>query len=81
MPKQAVPNTERLFRWRGSKADQIGIEIFQHLCPEIINGAMAFIGYNNIKALNGEIWVIFNRFLLFEQVTQPFNRLFFQIIR
>jgi hypothetical protein len=43
-----------LWRGRGSEADKRSVEVFQHLSPEIVDRAMAFVRYNEVKFLNGD---------------------------
>src|SRR6185437_7458093 len=39
-----IEKAEGLFRRRRGKADQMGIEIFQHLAPEIVDRTVALVG-------------------------------------
>ena len=68
-----LEETERLFRRRGSEADERGVEIFQHLSPEIVNGAMTFIRDDEIKFLDGKIGIVFDRDRFFEKRFGRFN--------
>ena len=38
------PQTMGLLGRRGGEADEIGVEVFEHLPPEIVDGSVAFIG-------------------------------------
>jgi hypothetical protein len=48
-----VEETDSLLGGRGGEADEKGVEVFQHLPPEIVNGAMTFVGDHEIERLNG----------------------------
>ena len=38
-----IEEADRLFPRRGDEADEIGVEVFEHLAPEIVGRAVAFI--------------------------------------
>ncbi len=61
-----LKKTERLLRRRCRKPNEIRVKIFQHLSPEIINGAMAFICNDKIKGLNRNSRIVFYRHRFFE---------------
>jgi hypothetical protein len=41
-----------LERGRGGEADEEGVEVFEHLPPEIVDGAVAFIGDDEVEELD-----------------------------
>jgi len=50
---QEIEEAERLERRRGSEADDAGVKVFQHLPPQVIDGAVAFVGDDEVKHFNG----------------------------
>ena len=56
-----IKEADRLFRRRGGKADEIGIEVFEHLAPEIVDGAVAFIGDDEVEGLDRDVRVVDDR--------------------
>ncbi len=69
-----LEEAEGLLGRRGGEADERGIEIIQHLPPEIVDGAMAFVGDDEIEFLDGERGVVFHRDGLLEERFGGFNR-------
>ena len=47
-----------LRRGRGGEADERGVEVFEHLPPEIVDGAMALVGDDVIEHLDGDGWIV-----------------------
>ena len=45
-------------RGRGGEADEEGIEVFEHLPPEIVDGAVAFVGDDEVEGLDGDGGVV-----------------------
>ena len=45
----------------GSEANKEGIEVFEHLTPEVVDGAVAFINDNDIERFNRNAGVVGNR--------------------
>jgi hypothetical protein len=50
-----IEKAQGVFRGRGGEADQEGIEVFQDLAPEIVDGAVALVGDNEIEGLDGDV--------------------------
>ena len=44
---------EGLLVRRGSQADDRGVEVFEHLAPEVVDGAVAFVGHDDVEGLDG----------------------------
>jgi hypothetical protein len=42
----------------GGQSNEVGIEILNHLTPQIVNGTVAFIDHNKIKKLDGDLWAV-----------------------
>jgi hypothetical protein len=55
-----IEEADGLFGGSGGKADEEGIEIFEDLTPEIVDGAMAFVGNNKIEGLDGDDGIVGN---------------------
>jgi len=55
-----LEEAEGLLGRRGGKADERGVEVFQHLPPEVIDGAMTFVGDDEVEFLDGKRGVIFD---------------------
>ena len=49
-----VEEAEGLLDGRGGEADQIGVEVLQHLPPEVVDGAVAFVGDDDVEGLDRE---------------------------
>ena len=47
-----------LRRGRGREADERGVEVFEHLPPEVVDGAMALVGDDEIELLDGDGGVV-----------------------
>ena len=47
--------------WRGGQADEIGIEIFQDLTPDVVNRAVAFVDDDEVEELGRDPAVIHDR--------------------
>jgi len=43
---------------RGGQADEEGIEVFQHLPPEVVDRAVALIGDDEVELLDGHCRVV-----------------------
>ena len=71
-----LEETEGLLGRRGGEADERGVEIFQHLPPEIVDGAMALVRDDEIKFLDGKRGVVFHRNGLIEQCGRAVPALF-----
>ena len=42
-----------LLRRGGGEADQRGVEVLQDLPPEVVDGAVAFVGHDDVEGLDG----------------------------
>src|SRR5207237_48559 len=38
----------------GGQADQEGVEVVEHLAPEVVDGAVALVGHDKVEGLDGE---------------------------
>lgn len=47
-----------LRRGRGGEADEGGVEVFEHLPPEIVDRAMALVGDDEVELLDGDGWIV-----------------------
>ncbi len=56
-----VEEPERMLRWRGRQPDQEGIEILQHLPPQIVDRAVALVGHDEIVGLDRDVGVVLHR--------------------
>src|SRR5438105_14950963 len=50
---------------RSDEADEIGVKVFEHLAPEIVDGAVAFIGNDEVEGLDRDVRVVNDRRRLF----------------
>ena len=62
-----VEEAEGLLGGRGGEADEGGVEVLQHLRPEVVDGAVAFVGDDDVEALDGDARVVFDGLGLLEQ--------------
>ena len=53
-----MEEAEGLLGRRGGEADQGGVEVFEHLAPEVVDGAVAFVGDDEVEGLDGESGVV-----------------------
>ena len=60
-----IKEADGLLRRRGGEADEIGVEVFEHLAPEIVDGAVAFIGDDEVEGLDRDVRVVNDRRRLF----------------
>src|SRR5205823_707252 len=60
-----IKEADGLLRRCGGKADEIGVEVFEHLAPEIVDGAVAFIGNDEVEGLDRDVRVVNDRRRLF----------------
>ena len=65
-----VEEAEGLLAGRGGEADEVGVEVLQHLRPEVVDGAVAFVGDDDVEALDGDAGVVFDRLGLLEQAAE-----------
>ena len=55
-----VEEAEGLLAGRGGEADQVGVEVLQHLRPEVVDRAVAFVGDDDVEALDRDAGVVFD---------------------
>ena len=53
-----VEEADGLLRRRGGEADQVGVEILEHLPPEAVDGAVAFVGDDEVEGFDGDARVV-----------------------
>ena len=53
-----VEEAEGLLGGRGGEADEGGVEVFQHLAPEVVDGAVALVGDDEVEGLDGDGGVV-----------------------
>ena len=76
-----VKEAEGLLIRRGGETDEVGIEIFQHLCPEVVDGPVTFVGDDDVEGLDGNGRVIFQRFGFLEEPFEAGHGDFFVLVR
>ena len=54
LPKKA----DGLFGGCGGEANEEGIEVFEHLAPEVVDGAVAFVDDDDIERFDGDVGVV-----------------------
>ncbi len=62
-----LEEAEGLLGRRGGEADERGVEVFEHLPPEVVDGAVALVGDDEVEFLDGESGVVFDRDGFLEQ--------------
>ena len=62
-----VEEAKGLLGGRGGQANQIGVKVLQHLAPQVVDAAVGLVGDHNVKALDGDGWVVANGLGVFEQ--------------
>ena len=55
-----LEETEGLLGRRGGQADEGGIEVFEDLPPEVVDGAVALVGDDEVEFLDGKGGVVFD---------------------
>jgi hypothetical protein len=55
-----VEKADGLFGRRSGETDEKGVEVFEHLPPEPVDGAMAFVGDNEVKHFDGNGGIVGN---------------------
>ena len=76
-----MEEAEGLLIGRGGQADEVGIDVFQHLCPERVDGPMAFVGNDDVEGFNRNGRVVVNGFRLFEKPFEAGDGGFFVLFR
>jgi hypothetical protein len=62
-----IKEAERLFRRGGGEADQKGIEVFEDLTPEVVDGAVALVHDNDVEELDGNGGIVDDGKRLFDE--------------
>ena len=57
-----MKKAEGLLGGRGCETDERGVEVLQNLAPEVVNGAVALVGDDEVKSLDGDGGVVGDRF-------------------
>src|SRR5260370_107034 len=53
-----VEETQRLFAGRGGKSDQEGIEVLEHLAPDVVDRPVTLVDEYHVEGLDGEARVV-----------------------
>ncbi len=53
-----IKEADGLFAGRGGEADEEGVEVFEDLAPEVVDGAMAFVGDDEVEGLDRDGGVV-----------------------
>ena len=53
-----VEEAKRLLRGRGRQADQVGVEVFQNLAPEVVDRPVALVGEDDVERLDRDRRVV-----------------------
>ena len=53
-----VEEAEGLLAGRGGEADEVGVEVFEHLTPQVVDGSVAFVGEDDVEELHGYARVV-----------------------
>ena len=56
-----IKEADRLFARRGGEPDEEGVEVFEDLPPEVVDGAMAFVGDDEVEGLDRDGGVVLRR--------------------
>ncbi len=56
-----IEEAEGLLGGRGGEADDEGIEIFEHLPPQVVDGAVALVRDDEVESLDGKAGVVGDR--------------------
>ena len=63
----AVEEADGLGGRRGGQPDQEGVEVVEHLPPEVVDGAVALIDDDEVERLDGDVLVVDDRQRLLDQ--------------
>src|SRR5262245_44206112 len=69
-----IEKAEGLFGWSSGETDEMGIEVFQYLAPEVVNGTVTLVGDDDIESVDWDCRVVFYRRRFFEQRFQTLDR-------
>jgi hypothetical protein len=76
-----VEEAKGLLIGRGSEADEIGVEVFQHLRPEVVDGPVAFVGDDDVERFDWNRRVVLDRFWLLIELFKPRDGCFLVLFR
>ncbi len=62
-----VEEAQGVFRGRGGQADEEGVEVLEHLAPEVVDRAVALVGDDEVEGLDGDVGVVLHGFGYFIQ--------------
>lgn len=79
--KVLMEETEGLLVGRGGEADEVRIEVFQHLRPEVVDGPVAFVGDGDVEGFNRNGRIVVNRLRLREEPFEAGDGGLFVLIR
>jgi hypothetical protein len=66
-----VEEAEGLLVGRGGEADQRGVEVLEHLPPQVVDRAVRFVGDDDVEGLDRDRRVVVDRLGLLEQGSMP----------
>ena len=55
-----IEEADGLLARRGGETDEKGVEVFEHLAPQIVDGAMAFVGDDEVECFDRDHRIVFN---------------------
>ncbi len=76
-----VEEAEGLLVGRGGQADQIGVEVLQHLPPEVVDRAVALVGDDEVEGLERDGRVVDDRWRFLEEAGVVEKRFLLQLRR
>ena len=76
-----IEEAEGLLVGRGGEADEVGIEVFQHLRPEVVDGPVAFVGDDDVEGLNGDGRIVVQGLWFLEEPFEAGDGGFFVLVR
>ena len=76
-----IEEAEGLLVGRGGEADEVGIEVFQHLRPEVVDGPVAFVGDDDVEGFNRDGWVVVQGIWFLEEPFETGDGGFFVLLR
>lgn len=53
-----IKKADGLFGGCGGEANEEGIKVFEHLAPEVVDGAVAFVNDDDIELFDGDVGVV-----------------------
>ena len=71
-----VEEAEGLLVGRGGEADQMGVEIFEHLAPQVVDGAVRLVGDDDVEGLDGDGRVVGDGLGFLEEAFDLFGGVF-----